>query len=117
MRYAATALARLSKDHEATQSAIAAAGAIAPLVALLDGKEGPEAQESAAGAILALAALSLQARLPASAASGGFALVLALVLTALAGLAKETGFTLYGVLVVAEALRDVRGFAPASRRG
>jgi hypothetical protein len=52
---AATALARLSKEHELTQSAIAAAGAIAPLVALLDGNEGPEAQEEAAGAILALA--------------------------------------------------------------
>ena len=50
-----TALARLTKDHEATQAAIAAAGAIAPLVALLDGNEGVEAQEEAAGAILALA--------------------------------------------------------------
>ena len=54
-KFAATALARLSKDHEQTQSAVAAAGAIVPLVALLDGNEGPEAQESAAGAILALA--------------------------------------------------------------
>lgn len=54
-RCAATALARLSRDHEATQSAIAAAGAIAPLVALLDGNEGDEAQEEAAGAILSLA--------------------------------------------------------------
>ena len=54
-KFAAMALARLSKDHEATQSAIAEAGAIAPLVALLDGKEGPEAQEEAAGALFALA--------------------------------------------------------------
>ena len=54
-KFAALALARLSKDHEVTQSAIAKAGAIASLVALLDGKEGPEAQEAAAGAILSLA--------------------------------------------------------------
>ena len=53
--FAATALARLSKDHEPTQTAIAKAGAIASLVALLDGKEGLEAQEASAGAILALA--------------------------------------------------------------
>lgn len=51
----ATALARLSKDHEATQAAIAEAGAIVPLVSLLDGSEGPEAQEEAAGALFALA--------------------------------------------------------------
>ena len=55
IRFAATALARLSKAHEATQSAVAEAGAIVPLVALLDGKEGPEAQEAAAGALLCLA--------------------------------------------------------------
>ena len=54
-RFAATALARLSHEHEATQSAIAASGAIKPLVALLDGSEGAEAQEAAAGAVLALA--------------------------------------------------------------
>lgn len=48
-RFAATALARLSKAHEATQSAVAEAGAIVPLVALLDGKEGPEAQEVRGG--------------------------------------------------------------------
>ena len=54
-KFAATAMARLSKDHEATQSAIAEAGAIAPLVGLLDGKEGSEAQEEAAGALYALA--------------------------------------------------------------
>ena len=42
-------------EHEATQSAIAASGAIEPLVALLDGSEGAEAQEAAAGAVLALA--------------------------------------------------------------
>lgn len=55
IRFAATALARLSKAHEATQSAVAEAGAIVPLVSLLDGKEGPEAQEAAAGALLCLA--------------------------------------------------------------
>ena len=54
-KFAAMALAALSKDHEVTQSAIAKAGAIGPLVSLLDGNEGPEAQEAAAGAILALA--------------------------------------------------------------
>ena len=54
-QFAATALARLSKDHEATQLAIAKAGAIASLVALLAGNEGGEAQEAAAGAILSLA--------------------------------------------------------------
>ena len=54
-KYVATALARLSQNHEATQTAIAKAGAIIHLVALLDGREGPEAQEAAAGAILALA--------------------------------------------------------------
>lgn len=54
-RFAATALARLSHEHQATQTAIAASGAIVPLVALLDGSEGDEAQEAAAGAILALA--------------------------------------------------------------
>ena len=54
-KYAASALARLSKDHEATQLAVAAAGAIVPLVALLDGNEGPDAQEASAGAILELA--------------------------------------------------------------
>ena len=53
-RFAAMALARLSKNHEATQVAIAEAGAIVPLVALLGGKEGPEAQEEAAGALFAL---------------------------------------------------------------
>ena len=54
-QFAATALARLSKDHEATQLAVARAGAIASLVALLDDSEGSDAQEAAAGAILALA--------------------------------------------------------------
>ena len=39
-QFVALALARLSKEHEATQLAIAAAGAIPRLVALLDGKEG-----------------------------------------------------------------------------
>ena len=39
----------------AGSAALREAGAIAPLVELLDGKEGPEAQEEAAGAILALA--------------------------------------------------------------
>ena len=53
--YAAMALARLSKDHQATQSAIAQAGAIPLLVTLLDGSEGPEAQEEGALALLALA--------------------------------------------------------------
>ena len=54
-QFAATALARLSNEHEETQLAVARAGAIASLVALLDGTEGPEAQEASAGAILALA--------------------------------------------------------------
>lgn len=54
-KYAATAIARLSNAHEATQAAFAQAGAISPLVELLDGKQGAEAQEEAAGAILALA--------------------------------------------------------------
>ena len=53
--YVATAVARLAKDHEATALAMAKAGAIVPLVALLDGNEGPEAQEEAAGALFALA--------------------------------------------------------------
>lgn len=53
--FASSALARLAKDHEATQSAIAAAGAINALVELLDGKEGSDAQEAAAGALYALA--------------------------------------------------------------
>ena len=47
---AATALARLSKDHEVTQAAVADAGAIEPLVSLLDGKEGSVVQVEAAGA-------------------------------------------------------------------
>lgn len=54
-KFVSMALARLAKEHEATQTAIAEAGAIAPLVALLDGKEGLEAQEEAAGALFALA--------------------------------------------------------------
>lgn len=54
-KFSATAMARLSTDHEATQSAIAGSGAILPLVDLLDGNEGPDAQEEAAGALYALA--------------------------------------------------------------
>ena len=54
-KYAARALARLSKDHASTQAAIAEAGAIVLLVALLEGTFGPEAQEEAAGALFALA--------------------------------------------------------------
>ena len=54
-RHASTALARLSKDHDSTKLAIAEAGAIAPLVGLLDGSEGPEAQQEAAGALFELA--------------------------------------------------------------
>lgn len=57
--FVAMALARLSRDHEATQSAVAASGAIGPLVTLLDGTEGPDAQEEAAGALFALAAHEL----------------------------------------------------------
>lgn len=53
--FASTAIARLSKDHEATQAAVEAAGAISPLVALLDGNEGAEAQQEAAGALFVLA--------------------------------------------------------------
>ena len=45
----------LSRDHRETQSAVAEAGAIVPLVALLDGDQGSEAQEAAAGALFALA--------------------------------------------------------------
>ena len=48
----------MSKDHEATQAAVAEAGSIAPLVTLLDGQEGgggADAQQEAAGALLALA--------------------------------------------------------------
>ena len=54
-RYAAMALARLSRDHEATQSVVGHVGAIPLLVALLNGSEGAEAQEEAAAALLALA--------------------------------------------------------------
>ena len=56
-RFAAKTLARLCKGHEATQSAIGKGRAIAPLVALLDGSQGWEAQEEAAGALFALAEL------------------------------------------------------------
>jgi hypothetical protein len=56
-QFAAMALARLARDHKATQAAIAAAGAITALVALLSGDQGPEAQEEAAGALFALADL------------------------------------------------------------
>lgn len=76
-KYVATTLARLSKITESkvkggdnasseskgatevsnasTQAAIADAGAIVPLVALLDGKQGADAQKEAAGALFALA--------------------------------------------------------------
>ena len=54
-QYAAKVLARLADGHETTQAAIAEAGAIAPLVALLDGMEGAEAQQESAGALFALA--------------------------------------------------------------
>ena len=52
--YAAQALARMAKGHSETQNAICDAGAIKPLVQLLDGKESAEAQEEAAGALFAL---------------------------------------------------------------
>ena len=53
---AAAALLNLAAGNDdERRAAIIAAGAIAPLVALLDGSEGAEAQEAAAGAILALA--------------------------------------------------------------
>ena len=52
--FAATALARLQGPRGHAEGD-RDAGAIASLVALLDGKEGLEAQEAAAGAILALA--------------------------------------------------------------
>ena len=54
-KFAARALALLSKGHQSTQITIAEAGAIMPLVALLDGSCGPEVQEEAAGALFALA--------------------------------------------------------------
>ena len=54
-KYAARALACLSKGQQSTQITIAEAGAILPLVALLEGACGPEAQEEAAGALFALA--------------------------------------------------------------
>ena len=50
---AAAALARLSHEDEFTQVAIGDAGAIAPLVNLLSGDRGEEAQEEAAGALYA----------------------------------------------------------------
>ena len=52
--YASTALARMAKSHAETQSVICLAGAIKPLVGLLDGSESSEAQEEAAGALFAL---------------------------------------------------------------
>ena len=51
--FASTSLARLATDHEATQLVINEAGAIAPLVALLNGNEGEGAQQEAAGALCA----------------------------------------------------------------
>ena len=54
-KYAAMVLARLCKEHDATQIAIAQAGAIEPLVNLLAGSEGVEAQQEAAGALFELA--------------------------------------------------------------
>ena len=54
--FTAAALARLALDHEETQLVIGDAGAIPPLVALSDGREGSSAQEEAAGALFALAA-------------------------------------------------------------
>ena len=52
--YASRALARMSKEHVETQSVVAKAGAIRPLVTLLNGTEGVSAQEEAAGALYAL---------------------------------------------------------------
>ena len=49
------ALSRLAHEHEATQAAIAAEGAIPKIVALLNGNQGAEAQEEAASALLSLA--------------------------------------------------------------
>lgn len=54
-KYAARAFGRLSKDHVETQEVIANAGAIEPLVKLLEGDCGEEAQEEAAGALFSLA--------------------------------------------------------------
>ena len=54
-QFAAKLIARLAEGHETTQAAIAEAGAIKPLVTLLDGREGGDAQEEAAGALFALA--------------------------------------------------------------
>ena len=52
---ASNALACLSRDHQGTQAAVGDAAAIAPLVVLLSGDEGLDAQQEAAGAIVALA--------------------------------------------------------------
>ena len=54
-RSASTALARLSRDHEATQLHVATEGAIGPLVALLDGSHGAGEQQEAASALYELA--------------------------------------------------------------
>ena len=52
---AAAEAAAVVVDRTTTQGAIAEAGAIEPLVSLLEGNCGPEAQEEAAGALYALA--------------------------------------------------------------
>ena len=54
-RFAASALARLSKGRSDVAEGIAEVGAISPLVNLLGGDHGEEAQEEAAGALYALA--------------------------------------------------------------
>ena len=54
-RYAARAISRLSHSRDEIAAEIAAAGAISPLVNLLGGDRGDEAQEEAAGALYALA--------------------------------------------------------------
>lgn len=55
-KFAAAALARLAHDQDATAAEIARSGAVSPLVSLLNGDRGPDAQEEAAGALYELAA-------------------------------------------------------------
>ena len=76
-KFASTAFARLSHEHEATQLAIAQAGAIVPLVGLLDGRQGGDAQQEAAGALYALAESASNRH--AITASDGIGLLVALL--------------------------------------
>ena len=55
-KFAASALARLAHEQDETAAEIARAGAVSPLVGLLNGDRGDAAQEEAAGALYELAA-------------------------------------------------------------